>query len=84
MIKCIKLDFMICPDEMKKCYVSNPVRIRIIDPKSIFLTGILGESGRKMIKQGCEFYFTARLANKLIKIGVAIRVSKNVMESFKK
>lgn len=76
-MKKIKLDFMICPDEMiKKCYVSNAVRIKIIDPESIFLTGILGESGRKMIKNGCEFLFTKKLAEKLILMGVAIEVKQ--------
>jgi len=71
----IKLDFMICPDEMvKKCYVPNPIRIKIVEPKSIFITGILGESGKKMIENGCEFLFTKKLAYRLIKMGVAKKV----------
>ena len=71
MRKKVKLQFCICPSELKKCYVPDPVRIKITDPGSIFLTGILGESGRKMIQKGCEFFFTKKLAEKLIKMGVA-------------
>lgn len=73
----IKLSFMICPDEMvKHCYVPNAVRVKIIDPEAIFLTGILGESGRKMVKAGLEFYFTRKLAEKLISKKIAKEVKK--------
>jgi len=72
----VKLDFLVCQDELDKCYVPNAVRIRIIDPDTIFLTGIFGESGRKMVKAGVEFYFTRRIAVKLISKGIAVEVRK--------
>ena len=55
----------------KKCYVPNPIRVKITDPEAIFLTGLLGESGRNMILAGCEFYFTEKLALRLISMGIA-------------
>ena len=71
-MKRVKLSFMIVPSELEnKCYVPNPVRVKIVDPEAIFLTGILGESGRKMVKAGLEFYFEKKLAMKLIKLGIA-------------
>ena len=74
-MKKIKLDFMIVPSELiRKCYVPDRVRIRITDPKAIFLEGILGESGRKMVKSGCEFYFTRKLATRFIKWGIAVKI----------
>jgi len=71
MIK-VKLDFMVVPEFlMSHCCVVNPVKVKIVDPEAIFLTGLLGESGRKMVKAGIPFYFTRRLANKLIAKGIA-------------
>ena len=71
----VKLKFMIVPEELaKKCFVPNPVRVKIVDPEAIFLTGILGESGRKMVKAGLLFYFTKPLATRLIKKGIAVKV----------
>ena len=71
----VKLQFMICPDELvNKCYVPNKIRIKVIDPDAIFLTGILGESGRKMVKAGLEFYFEEKLAKKLIDNGIAKQI----------
>ena len=71
-MKRVKLSFMIVPSELEnKCYVPNPVRVKIVDPEAIFLTGILGESGRKMVKAGLLFYFEGKLARKLISMGIA-------------
>lgn len=71
----IKLDFMVYPGFLiSHCIVPNAVLIKIIDPEAIFLTGILGESGRKLIKAEAPFYFTKKLANKLIKNKVAIEI----------
>ena len=65
---------MVDPDELiKKAYVPNAIKITIIDAEAIFLTGILGESGRKLVKAGISFYFTKKLANKFIKNGIAIK-----------
>ena len=65
--KRVKLKFMIDPEHLTKyCYVPKAVRVRIIDPEAIFLTGILGESGRQMVKNGLCFYFTRDLAERLI------------------
>jgi len=57
---------------MDKIRIKDAVRIKIIDPEAIFLTGILGESGRKMVNAGIHFWFTRELADKLIAKGIAI------------
>ncbi len=67
------LQFKVDPDYLRDCtIVEDPIKIKIIDSESIFITGILGESGRKMIMEGAPFIFTRPLAEKLIKNGVAI------------
>lgn len=64
---------MVDPKELQeKAYVKDPVRIRIIDPDAIFITGILGESGRKLVKSGVCFYFEKSLAQKFISKGIAL------------
>lgn len=71
-MKRVRLQFMIDPEHLReRCMVFDPVRVVIVDPEAIFLTGILGESGRKMVKAGLAFYFTRRLANRLIESGIA-------------
>jgi hypothetical protein len=73
--KKVKLQFMVVPELLAtKAYVPNPVRVKIIDPEAIFLTGLLGESGRKLVKAGVEFYFTKSLADKLIEKKIAVKV----------
>lgn len=73
----VKLQFMVDSEELKeRAYVENPIRIRIIDPEAIFLLGVLGESGRKMVKAGLCFYFEKKLAMKLIDKGIAVREEK--------
>ena len=68
----IELQFKVDPDYLRdNTFVHDPVRIKIIDPESIFITGILGESGRRMITDGAPFIFTRTLAEKLVKHGVA-------------
>lgn len=72
----INLNFMVDPiDLVQKARVPDPVRIKIIDPEAIFLTGILGESGRKLVLSGARFIFTRRLAIKLIEKGIAKEVA---------
>ena len=56
------------------CYVPNAIKVKIVDPEAIFLLGILGESGRKMVKRGIPFYFEGKLAKKLIDKEIAKRV----------
>lgn len=71
-IKKVNLKFMVDPDFLKdRALVPDAVRVIIIDPEAIFLTGILGESGRKLVKAGAPFYFTKRLAEKLINKNIA-------------
>lgn len=68
-----ELQFCVDPDYLRdSTFVHDPVKILIIQPESIFITGILGESGRRMIADGAPFIFTRELAEKLIKHGVAI------------
>ena len=75
--KKVKLNFMVVPELLKeKAYVPKPIRCIIIDPDAIFLTGILGESGKKLVKAGIEFYFTQTLAEKLISKGIAKEVKE--------
>ena len=71
----VQLQFKVCPDFLlKRTWIKDPVKVVIIDPEAIFLTGLLGESGRKMVKAGAPFYFTKRLAEKLIDKKIARRV----------
>jgi len=68
----VELQFMVVPAALaEKAYVPDPVKLRIIDPEAIFLTGLLGESGRKLVSAGILFYFTRHLADKLIDKGIA-------------
>jgi hypothetical protein len=71
-MKKVKLDFMVYPEFLKNhAYVPKARLIKIIDPEAIFLTGILGESGKKLIKAGAPFYFTEKIAINLVKKGIA-------------
>jgi hypothetical protein len=66
---------MVVPELLAKmAYVPNAIRIRVIDPEAIFLTGLLGESGKRLVKAGIEFYFEKSLAKKLIDKKIAIEV----------
>jgi len=74
-MKKVKLQFMVVPELLASLtYVPHAIRVRIIDPEAIFLTSLLGESGKKLVKAGIEFYFTKKLAEKLIQKRIAIRV----------
>lgn len=74
-MKKVKLQFMVVPEQLASmAYVSNPIRVKIIDPEAIFLTGLLGESGRRLVKAGVEFYFEKTLAYKLIEKKIAKQV----------
>jgi hypothetical protein len=49
----VKLSFMVVPEDlMRYAYVPNAVKVKIVDAEAIFLLGILGESGRKLVKAG--------------------------------
>lgn len=66
---------MVVPEQLAKlAYVPNAVKVRIIDAEAIFLLGILGESGRKLVEYGIEFYFEGKLARNLISKGIAVEV----------
>lgn len=68
----VELQFMVVPELLASmAVVRDPVRVKIVDPEAIFLTGLLGESGRKLVAAGVEFYFTKPLAEKLIAKGIA-------------
>ena len=75
----VQLQFMVVPELLATlAEVPNPVRVKIIDPEAIFLTGLLGESGKKLVNAGIEFYFTKTLAEKLIEKGIAVKVNETV------
>lgn len=68
---------MVVPELLASmAYVPNPVRVKIIDPEAIFLTGLLGESGKKLVKAGVEFYFEKELAIKLIEKKIAVKITE--------
>ena len=70
----VALDFMVVPELLATlAYVPDAVRCKVVDPDAIFLTGILGESGRRLVRAGIEFYFTRKLATKLIAAGIAVK-----------
>jgi hypothetical protein len=75
MNKKVQLKFMVVPELLATlAEVPNPIRVQIIDSEAIFLMGILGESGRKLVEAGIEFYFEKDLAEKLISKGIAKKV----------
>jgi hypothetical protein len=61
---------------MRYAYVPNAVKVKIVDAEAIFLLGILGESGRKLVKAGICFYFEGKLARKLIAKGIAEEIGR--------
>lgn len=72
-MKRVKLKFMVVPEELeKRGYVPNRIKVKIIDLDAIFLLGILGESGRLLVKAGIKFWFEGKLARKLIAKGIAM------------
>ena len=72
----VEIDFMVVPELLATlAYVPDAVRCKVIDPEAIFLTGLLGDSGKKLVLAGIEFYFTKTLAEKLISKGIAERVT---------
>jgi len=74
-MKKLQLQYMVVPEKLAEmAEVPDPIKVVIVEPESIFLLGILGESGRALVKAGIEFYFTRELANKLISHGVAKKV----------
>lgn len=75
MKKKVELTFMVVPEYLKShCFVKDPIKIIVTDPEAIFLTGILGESGRKMVSAGIPFFFKKKLAMRLIEKGIAKQI----------
>ena len=67
----VKLQFKVDPDWLRdQTEIDNPVRVRVIRPDLLFLTGLLGESGREMVKAGFPFIFEGTLAKELIEKGI--------------
>ena len=68
----LQLDFMVDPEYLSShCEVEDAVRIVFSDPEAVFITGILGESGRRMVLAGFPFIFKRTLAEKFIRLGIA-------------
>ena len=77
-MKKVKLDYMVVPEKLAElAYVDDPVKVKITDSDAIFLQGILGESGRKLVKAGIHFYFTRKLADKLVRKEIAEYVHRS-------
>lgn len=73
----VRLQFMVDPKFLiDNTYIEDPILIKVIDPEMIFLTGILGESGKKLVLAGANFYFERELAKKLIAKGIAVEVKE--------
>jgi len=66
----VKLQFMVYKLE-DVAYVPNPILVKIVKPDNIFITGILGKSGIKLMERGVRFLFEKELALELIRMGVA-------------
>jgi hypothetical protein len=67
----IKLQFNVDPAWLEsRTYVNNPVRVKVLRPDLLFLTGILGESGRAMVLEGFPFIFEGKIAEEYIKLGI--------------
>ena len=84
--KKVKLQFMVAPNFLKEhSYVEDPVLIKVVKPELIFLQGILGESGRKLVLAGANFIFERELAEELIEKGIAVKIEnpKKLLEAFK-
>jgi hypothetical protein len=80
-MKKVRLAFMVDPVALAElAYVPNPVKVKIVDPEAIFLMGILGESGRKLVEAGVLFYFEEALAQKLIAKGIAAPARRRMTE----
>ena len=61
------------PEQLEKlAEVEDPIKIKITDPEAIFALGLLGDSGRELVRNGIEFYFTRRIAEKLINSDIAV------------
>lgn len=72
----VKLQFMVDPQQLEElAYVPDCIKVQIIDPEAIFLLGLLGESGKELVRAGIHFYFEGELARKLIEKGIAEKVS---------
>jgi len=68
---------MVDPEWLKEhTYIEDPVRVKIVDPEAIFLTGILGESGREMCLAGFPFIFERKLAENLINKWIAEKIEE--------
>ena len=74
-MKKVKLQFMVYKLE-DVAYVPNPVLVKIVKPDNIFITGILGKSGIKLMERGVCFLFEKSLALELIKMRVAKKVKE--------
>ena len=71
-VKRVKLRYRVVPEELRdKTYVSNPVKVRILNSDMLVSMGFLGESGKKMADAGLMFYFEKEDAKKLIRLGLA-------------
>ena len=67
----IKADFIVDPEYLKKVKVEDPVAVKIINISNITF---LGETGKKMAEAGFKFFFTRKLAEKLVRDKDAIYV----------
>ena len=74
-MKRIRLKFMVVPEELeKRGYVPNRIKIKFINPEKVFVLGILGESGRLLMKAGVPFWFEGKQARWMI----AEKIAKEV------
>lgn len=71
----VKLQFMVDPDWLRDMtIIDHPIKVKVIRPDLLFLTGLLGESGREMVKAGFPFWFEGSLALELIDKGICKRI----------
>jgi len=79
-IQQIDLDFMAHPLVLlTQAVVKDGISVVFIDAERIFLMGMLGESGRKFVNNGCVFIFKRELAEWFIEQKIAKLASPMVM-----
>ena len=71
----LKLRYMVVPEELREnAYVSDPIKIKILNSSVLISMGFLGESGKKLVDAGIPFYFEGKDAKELIRLGIAKEV----------
>jgi hypothetical protein len=70
-MKKLDLNFMVDPSFLsKRCRVKDSVKVKILYPDAEAMSQYLGQSGKRMAREGATFYFTNEIALELIDMGL--------------